>query len=82
MLLGAALARSARSDRLDLHEAIVVSATARPSDAHGIVLPQSTPLPEAARVEVLDESGGFTEFRWGGLRAWVPTATLRTLAKP
>ena len=82
LVLCAALARSARSDRLNLREAIVVSTGARPSDAHGIVLPQSTPLPEGARVEVLDQSGGFTEFRWGDLRAWVPGATLRALAKP
>ncbi len=82
MLLSAALARSARSDRLSLHEAIVVSASARPSDAHGIALPQSTPLPEAARVEVLDQANGLTEFRWGSLSAWVPSATLRALAKP
>ncbi len=86
LVLAALLARSARSDRLFFHEAIVVSAMARPSDAHGIVLPQSTPLPEGARVEVLDPNesgrGGFTAFRWGSLRAWVPAATLRPLAKP
>lgn len=86
LVLAAALARTARHDRLFLHEAIVVSAGARPSDAHGIVLPQSTPLPEAARVEITDDGemgrGGFTEFHWGSLHAWVPAATLRPLAKP
>lgn len=82
LVVAAALARTARSDRLYLHEAIVVSAAARPSDNRGIVLPQATPLPEAARVEVLDQGGGFTEFRWGALHAWVPAGTLRALAKP
>jgi hypothetical protein len=81
MILTAALARSARSDRLYLREAIVVSASARPSDEHGIVLPQSTPLPEAARVEIVGENGAWTEFRWGTLDAWVPAQTLRPLAK-
>jgi hypothetical protein len=82
MILSAALARTARYDRLYLHEAIVVSASARPSDAHGIVLPQSTPLPEAARVEIVEQGAGFTQFRWGSLDAWLPSATLRPLAKP
>jgi hypothetical protein len=81
MVLAAALARTARSDRLHLHEAIVVSPSARPSDSHGIVLPQATPLPEAARVEIVDENGAWTEFRWGALDAWVPSQTLRPLAK-
>jgi len=81
MILTAALARSARSDRLYLREAIVVSPTARPSDAKGIVLPQATPLPEAARVEIVGENGAWTEFRWGELDAWVPAQTLRPLAK-
>ena len=82
LLLTAALARTARHDRLWLREAIVVAPSARPSDAHGIVLPQAQPLPEAARVEVLDQNAGWTEVRWGALDAWVPSSTLRPLAKP
>ena len=81
MIVTAALARSARSDRLYLREAIVVSPSARPSDAHGIVLPQAKPLPEAARVEIVGENGAWTEFRWGTLDAWVPAQTLRPLEK-
>jgi len=81
MILTAALARSARAERLYMREAIVVSPTARPSDAHGIVLPQATPLPEAARVEIIGDNGAWTEFRWGTLDAWVPAQTLRPLAK-
>jgi hypothetical protein len=82
LVLGAALARSARHDRLHLHEAVVIGPSARPSDSHGIALPQGSPLPEAARVEVLGHEGGWTEFRWGSLKAWVPAATLRPIAKP
>jgi hypothetical protein len=81
MILAAALARSARHDRLYLREAIVVSAAARPSDVHGIALPQATPLPEAARVEIVEQNGAWTEFRWGSLDAWVPAQALRPLAK-
>ncbi len=82
LILGAALARTARHDRLWLSEAIVISPAARPSDAHGIALPAATPLPEAARVEVVEQNAGLTEVRWGALDAWVPTSTLRPLAKP
>lgn len=82
LVLAAALARTARHNRLYLREAVVVSASARPSDAKGIALPQSRPLPEAARVEIVEENAGWTEFRWGSLEAWVPAATLRPIAKP
>ena len=82
LILTAALARTARHDRLWLREAIVVAPSARPSDAHGIVLPQAQPLPEAARVEIIDQNGEWTEVRWGALDAWVPSSTLRPLAKP
>jgi hypothetical protein len=82
LVLSAALARSARHDRLWLHEAVVVRASVHPSDAHGIVLPQALPLPEAARVEVVEQNAGLTEVRWGTLDCWVPTNALRPLAKP
>jgi hypothetical protein len=81
LVLSAALARTARHDRLSLHEAVVVSPSVHPSDAHGIILPQALPLPEAARVEVVEQNAGLTEIRWGALDCWVPTSTLRPLAK-
>ncbi|HEY1955807.1 MAG TPA: hypothetical protein VGH28_09340 [Polyangiaceae bacterium] len=82
LVVAAALARTARHDRLYLREAVVVSPSVRPSDSHGIALPQAPVLPEAARVEVVDQNGGWTEVRWGGLHGWVPAATLRTIDKP
>ena len=82
VIAGAALARTSRHDRLWLREAIVISPAARPTDAHGIVLPAEQTLPEAARVEIVDQSAGLTEVRWGTLDAWVPSSVLRPLAKP
>jgi hypothetical protein len=82
LVVAAALARTARHDRLYLREAIIVAPAARPSDAHGITLPQAQPLPEAARVQVLEQNAGWTEIRWGALDAWLPSSTLRPLAKP
>lgn len=82
LVLAAALARTARHDRLYLREAVVVSPSVRPSDAHGITLPQAPVLPEAARVEVVGQNGSWTELRWGSLHGWVPAATLRAIEKP
>jgi hypothetical protein len=82
LVVAAALSRTSRHDRLWLNESVVISPAARPSDVHGIPLPQGQPLPEAARVEVVDQNAGFTEIRWGTLDAWVPASTLRPLAKP
>lgn len=72
---------SARHDRLDLHEAIVVSPSARPSDEHGLVAPGATPLPEGARVEIVEARSMWTRMRFGSHDAWVPTSALRELAR-
>jgi len=72
---------AARHDRLTLREAIVVSADARPSDERGITVPGATPLPEAARVEVLDTHDAQSRVRFGKIAAWVPSADLRPLAR-
>lgn len=78
----AGLAWKARSDRLHLHEAVVVAPAARPCDAHGIAITGATPLPEAARVELLDdERGSFSRVRFGATETWVPSSTLREIER-
>jgi hypothetical protein len=72
---------SARHDRLELREAIVVSSSARPSDEHGLVAPGATPLPEGARVEVVEVRATWTRVRFGALDAFAPTSALRDLAR-
>jgi hypothetical protein len=72
---------SARHDRLELREAVVVSPSARPSDEHGLVAPGATPLPEGARVELVEGRSMWTRVRFGALDAWVPTSALRELAR-
>ena len=52
-----AMTLAARHDRLDVREAVVVAAGARPTDERGIALAGATPLPEGARVEVVDSRG-------------------------
>lgn len=83
LCLTAALAATARSDRLGLEEAIVISPSARLSDAKGIALPGTTALPEGARVEILGGGGGtnLTAVRAGGTQAFLPSAALRPVAR-
>jgi hypothetical protein len=72
---------AARQDRVSLHEAIVVVAGARTTDARGIALPGGMPLPEGARVEILGRGGTATHVRFGTTEAWVATGALRELAR-
>jgi len=81
LVIAVVMALSARHDRLDLREAIVVSPSARPSDEHGLVAPGATPLPEGARVELVEDRATWTRVRFGALDAWVPTSALRELAR-
>jgi hypothetical protein len=81
LAVGLAMALAARHDRLSLVEAVVVSPTARPVDERGVALPGTSSMPEGARVEIVHEEGALTRVRFGALDAWLPAATLRTLAK-
>ncbi len=77
---GFALAR--RSERLELHEAIIVLPGARPADGRHIVIASSGPLPEGARLRVFESQGGYRRFRRGDLDAWLPEGAVLPLAKP
>ena len=72
---------AARHDRLGLREAVVVSSTARPTDDRGITVGGGTPLPEGARVEVLEARGPWTRVRFGANEASVAAGALRDLAR-
>jgi hypothetical protein len=72
---------AARHDRWSLREAVVVAPGARPTDLRGLVVPGGTPLPEGARVEVVESRGASTRVRFGAIDAWVPSGTLRELAR-
>lgn len=76
-----AMTLAARHDRANLREAIVVVVSARPSDERGITVSGATPLPEGARVEVLDVHGAMSRVRFGRVDAWVPSGALRELAR-
>jgi hypothetical protein len=82
-LLAAAVAMTiaARRERTQLREAVVVLANARPADAHGLTTPGALPLPEGARVELLDGGGSVSHIRFGSLDAWVASNSIRELAR-
>ena len=82
LALAVAMTLSARHDRLHLREAVVVVANARPVDDRGITVPGATPLPEGARVELVDASGPWSRVRFGAIEARVATSNLRELARP
>ncbi|HTQ47307.1 MAG TPA: hypothetical protein VMI75_31340 [Polyangiaceae bacterium] len=81
LLLAVLMALAARHDRLEVREAVVVTPGSRPSDQRGIVVPGSTPLPEGARVEVVDSRDTRARIRFGALDAWVPESALREIAR-
>ena len=70
-----------RVERRTLEEAVVVAQNARPSDATGLARPSAGPLPEGARVQVMERTAGLVRIRWGSVDAWLPASTLRILAK-
>jgi hypothetical protein len=70
-----------RADRLSLREAVVVSSGARPTDERGITVAGAHPLPEGARVQLIDERGAQTRVRFGSVDVWVPAGVLRQLAR-
>lgn len=76
-----AMTLAARHDRLGLREAVVVTSTARPTDERGIALAGATPLPEGARVEIVEAEGAWTRIRFGTIEASVAAGALRDSAR-
>jgi hypothetical protein len=82
LVAAAVMALAVRSDRLNLREAVVITPGARPTDERGLSVPGGTPLPEGARVEVLETRGSVARVRFGAIEAWVAGAALREIARP
>jgi hypothetical protein len=81
LAISIAMTLAARHDRLGLREAIVVAAGARPTDERGIALAGATPLPEGARVEIVDSRGASSRVRFGAVEISVPASVLRDIAR-
>jgi hypothetical protein len=80
LLVSVVMALAARSDRLNLHEAVVVTPGARPTDERGLAVPGGAALPEGARVEVVETRGALARVRFGAVEAWVSSDALREIA--
>jgi hypothetical protein len=81
LALAVGMTLAARHDRLTLQEAVVVTPGARQSDPRGLALPGATPLPEGARVEIIEARGATTRVRFGTVDTWVSAGTLRDIAR-
>ena len=81
LALAVGMTLAARHDRWGLREAVVVAPGARPTDLRGLVVPGATPLPEGARVEIVESRGASTRVRFGAIDAWVSSGSLRELAR-
>ncbi len=82
LVLFGSLAARARHVRHNMASAVVVAAKARILDASGTALPAEDPIPEAARVEVLERDGRLAHIRHGRREGWTHASSLRELALP
>ena len=81
LALAVGMTLAAHHDRWTLREAVVVAPGARPNDPRGIAVPGAAPLPEGARVEIVEPHGASTRVRFGATEAWISSSTLRELAR-
>jgi hypothetical protein len=81
VLVFAAFAGSARHDRLNLREAVLVTSTARPAPAPHAAAANVSPLPEGARVEIVGAESGAVKVQFGTTEGWIPAASVRALAE-
>jgi hypothetical protein len=77
----AVLTLASRSERLHLVEGIVVASAAHPADDKGVALPGASPIPEAVRVEITGTRPGWVKVERGSQSAWLPSQSVRVLAR-
>jgi hypothetical protein len=77
----AVCALAARDDRLHRQEGVIVVQNARPADEDHRPLAQAQPLPEAAKVDLLETRAGWAHVRWAQVDGWIPRSSVRPIAK-
>jgi hypothetical protein len=70
---------TARHLRKTTSAAVVVSTEARMLDENGVAASQAEPVPEAARVELLDRRGVLAHIRYGAREGWTQASGLRVV---
>ncbi len=72
---------SARDIRRHARDAVVVAPSARLLDAQHVVISSQAALPEAARIQLLDETADFAHVIAGRTEGWLPSSSVLPLAK-
>lgn len=82
VLLAAALCLYyARDIRRHTRDAVVVAPSARLLDGQHVVIASQAALPEAARIQLLDETADFAHVIAGRSEGWLPSSSILPLAK-
>jgi len=79
--LSGLLAFAARDARLHLREGVVVAPSARLLDDRHIAKGALSPVPEGARVRILDESGGYSRIALSTEDGYLPSSSVLPLAR-
>ncbi len=77
----ALVVQSARDIRLHVREAVVIAPATRLLDDKHVALLSVAPLPEGARVQLLDESSDFAHVVAGHAVGWLPSGAVLPMAK-
>jgi len=72
---------TARDIRHHVRDAVVIAPSARLLDAQHVAMSSVAALPEAARVQILDEGGGFAHVVAGRAEGWLPSSTVLPMSK-
>jgi hypothetical protein len=81
LLLTTAVLASARDLRRNLREAVVIAPSARLLDERRVALVSVAPLPEGARVQLLEEGPDFARVVAGRAAGWLPASALLPMAR-
>lgn len=81
LAIAALLAWAARDARLHLREGIVVAESARLLDARHLAKDGVSPIPEGARVRILDEDAGYSHVQVGAEDGYLASSAVLPLAK-
>lgn len=81
LAIAALLAWAARDARLHLREGIVVAPAARLLDERHLAKDAVSPLPEGARVRILDEDGGYSHVTVGAEDGYVASSAVLPITK-
>jgi len=81
LVVSAVILSSARDVRRHVREAVIIAPSTRLLDAKHVAFVSVAPLPEGARVQLLDEGADFAHVVAGRTEGWLPSSTLLPMAK-